>query len=222
MTAAGTHRAAPVPAPARGARPAVAGARLAWLHVESRRVPAAAGLLAALGALLWAALYWRWNIAGGPAAQEFIPLSIETGAAAVAAVATYGPFGDLERPTGRWLPWLRLGAAMLLAAAAFAALAAGATGGTLPGGTLALLRDLAGIAGLGLMSAAVLGGAFAWVGPMAYLSLTETALTQGWTTPWIWPGRPPHDLGGAVCAAGVFAAGLVLVTVRGPRVSPRE
>ena len=54
---------------------------------------------------------------------------IETGAAAVIAVTTYGPFGEPERATGRWLPWLRLGAAVALTAAAFGALAAGATGG---------------------------------------------------------------------------------------------
>ena len=54
---------------------------------------------------------------------------VETGAAAIIAVTTYGPFGEPERATGRWLPWLRLGAALALTAAAFGALAAGATGG---------------------------------------------------------------------------------------------
>ena len=39
------------------------------------------------------------------------------------------------------------------------------------------------------------------------------------TTPWIWPARPPHDVGGALCAAVVFAAGLAVITVRGARES---
>jgi hypothetical protein len=60
--------------------------------------------------------------------------------------------------------------------------------------------------------AAVFGAAFAWVGPMAYWLITETALAQGWTTPWIWPGRPAHDVGGAICASVVFSAGLIAVT----------
>jgi hypothetical protein len=205
-----------VPAPA-AARPAVAWLRLARLYAVSRRVPAALGLLAALGCLLWAALHWRWSIAGGPAAQQFFTLSIETGAAAVIAVTTYGPFGEPERATGRWLPWLRLAAALALTAAAFGALAAGATGGAVPGGIVALLRDLAGLAGTGLLAAAVLGGAFGWAGPMAYLLISETALSQGWATPWIWPARPPHDLGAALCASAVFAAGAVAVTVFGAR-----
>jgi hypothetical protein len=218
MTTAGVQRppAGAAPAPA-AARPAVAWLRLARLYAVSRRVPAALGLLAALGCLLWAALHWRWNIAGGAAAQQFFSLSIETGAAAIIAVTTYGPFGEPERATGRWLPWLRLAAALALTAAAFGALAAGATAGPLPGGAAALLRDVAGLAGTGLLAAAVLGGAFGWAGPMAYLLITFTALSQGWTTPWIWPARPPHDLGAALCASAVFAAGAVAVTVFGAR-----
>jgi hypothetical protein len=182
----------------------------------------ALALLAALGALLWSALHWRWNIAGGPAARQFIPLTIQTGAAAVIAVTTYGPFGESERAAGRWLPWLRLGSAAALTAIAFGALAAGAAAGGMPGGTLALLRNLGGMAGIGLLSAAVLGGAFGWTGPMAYLLISEGALAHRAATPWIWPARPPHDRGGAICACLVIAAGLVLITVRGPRESGRE
>jgi hypothetical protein len=204
------------------ARPAIAGARLARLYLQSRRAPAALGLLAGLGTLLWVALHWHWDIAGGPAYQQLIPLTIETGAAAVIAVSSYGSFGEPERATGRWLPWLRLGAALLMTVAAFGALAAGATGATLPGGSLALLRNLAGMTGTGLLSATALGGVFGWAGPMAYLLLTQNALTAGLTTPWIWPTRPPHDPGAAICAGLVIAAGLVLITVRGARESGRR
>jgi hypothetical protein len=38
----------------------------------------------------------------------------------------------------------------------------------------------------------------------------------------VWPTRLPHDRGGAICACLVLAAGLVLITVRGPRESGRE
>lgn len=226
MTTAGLHRPAPesIPPPAVGTRRgrAAAGWRLARLYLVSRRVPMALALLAGLGALLWAALRWHWNIAGGPAARQFIPLTIESGAAAVIAVTTYGPFGEPERAAGRWLPWLRLGAAMALTGIAFGALAAGAAAGAMPGGTLALLRNLGGMAGVGLLSAVVLGGSFSWTGPMAYLLITEAALAHRSTTPWVWPTRPPHDVGSAICACLVIAAGLVLITVRGPRESSRE
>jgi hypothetical protein len=222
MTAAGVHRAAPGATPAQVAGPGRGWPRLAWLYLLSRRVPAAAGLLAGFGAVLWVALHWHWNVSGGPAAAIVIPLVIEAGAAAVIAVTTYGPFGEPERATGRWLPFLRLGATVALTAAAIGALAAGSTGGELPGGFAAMARNVAGITGTGLLCAALLGGILAWTGPMAYLVLTETALAGSATTPWIWAGRPPHDVGGAGCAGLVFAAGLVLVTVRGVRESVRD
>jgi hypothetical protein len=223
VTAADTRQPLPGAGPAFPAeRRAVAALRLPWLYLISRRAPAALGLLAGLAALLWSALHWHWAIAGGPAAQLFISLTIETGAAAVIAVTTYGPFGDPERATGRWLPYLRLGAVAALTAIAYGALAAGVTGGALPGGTLALLRNLAGITGIGLLSAAAFGGAFGWTGPFAYLVVTEVALGGNPTTPWVWPARPPHDLGGALCAALVFAAGTAAITLFGARDSGRH
>jgi len=227
VTTAGVQSSPPV-AGRQPARPALIVLRLPWLYLVSRRVPAALGLIAGLGVLLWASLRWHWNVAGGPAAQDFIPLAIEAGAAAVVAVTTYGPFGEPERAAGRWLPYLRLGAALALTAAAFGALAAaaaaGATGaaaGGLAGGTLALLRNLAGIVGTGLLTAAAAGGAFGWVGPFAYLLVTEVALTGTTTTPWVWPAHPAHDRGAAICASLVYAAGVAVITVRGARNSGR-
>jgi hypothetical protein len=203
-------------------RPAAASLRVAWLYLISRRAPVAVALLAGLGGLLWVALRWQWNVAGGPAAQNLIPLTIETGSAAVIAVTTHGPFGDSERATGRWLPWLRLAAAVALTALAFGALAAGAAGGVLPGGTVALLRNVAGMTGTGLLAAAALGGAFGWTGPMAYWLAAESVLAARWTTPWIWPARPPHDRGAAICAALVLAAGIAAITFLGARDSGRR
>ena len=80
MTAADLHRPAPGSVSAAGTRRvrAVAGWRLARLYLVSRRVPMALALLAGLGGLLWAALHWHWNIAGGPAARLFIPLTLRT------------------------------------------------------------------------------------------------------------------------------------------------
>jgi len=222
VTAAGIHRPAPGAAPAPAVGPGQGWLRLAWLHLVSRRAPGALALLAGFGVLLWAALFWHWNIAGGAAAAYAIPLTVEAGAAAVIAVSTYGPFGEPERATGRWLPYLRLGAVVVLTAAAVGALAAGAAGGTLPDGFLAMFRNVAGITGIGLLCAEVLGGMLAWAGPMAFLVLTESMLAGDRTSPWVWPTRPPHDLGAALCAAGVFAAGAVLVMLRGPRESARE
>jgi hypothetical protein len=146
-----------------------------------------------------------------------IPLIIEAGIAAVIGVTADSPFGEPERAAGRWLPYLRLFAALALAGAAFGALAAGSVAQHLDGGTLSLLRDLAGFVGLGFLTGAVLGGALAWIGPIGYLAITLPTLAGHWTTPWLWPDRPPHDRGAAICAGLVFAAGLAVATVRGAR-----
>lgn len=191
--------------------------RLVRLHLESRRVPAALVLMAACGAVFQGVLRWP-----GSRGSLQVPLIIEAAAAAIVAVTTRSPFGESERATGRWLPYLRGGAAAGLTVAAFAALLAGAAGTNLLGGTEALLRNVAGMGGVGLLSAAVVGGWLSWIGPMAYLALAEEALSSGWHTPWTWPARPPSDLGSALCAALVFFAGLAVITIRGARTIGRE
>ncbi len=151
-----------------------------------------------------------------------MPLIFETGAAAAIAVTTASPIGEPERVTGRWLPYLRLAAALALTVAAVATLAAAGIGAHLAGGTLDVLRNVAGITGIGLLCAAALGGGLAWAGPTGYLLVGAYALYTQWhhpalTTPWIWPARPPYDLGAAICAGLVFTLGISAITVRGAR-----
>ena len=193
--------------------------RLVRLHAASRRLPAALVLLAACAAALRGTLYGQWDSYG--ALQ--LPLIFEAACAAVVAVTAGSPFGEPERATGRWLPFLRLGVAVTLTVLAAGALAAAGAGRPLAGGFPDILRNLAGLVGIGLLCAAVLGAPLAWTGPLTYLVLGLYGLYTDWhpptlSTPWIWPARPPHDVGGALCAAAVFAAGLAAITVRGPRV----
>ena len=193
--------------------------RLVRLHAASRRVPAALIMLAACAVGLRGALYGHWDSYG--ALQ--LPLIFEAACAAIIAVTAGSPFGEPERATGRWLPFLRLGVAVTLTVLAAGALAAAGAGRPLAGGFPDILRNLAGLVGIGLLCAAVLGAPLAWTGPLTYLVLGLYGLYTDWhppalSTPWIWPARPPHDLGGALCAAAVFAAGLAAITVRGPRV----
>ena len=212
--------AAPAPGPGLSA---LAGLRLVRLHWASRRALVAFAAVAACGMALGVALQWHWDTYG--ALQ--LPLLFETSEAAIIAIATTSPFGEPERATGRWLPFLRLGLALALGAAAVGALAAGAATAHLAGGTLDLLRNTAGLTGIALLFAARLGGGLAWLGPSGYMMLGFYALYKDWhgpalTTPWIWPGRAPHDLGAALCASFVFAAGLAVATVRGSRDRPGE
>jgi hypothetical protein len=200
----------------RAARPARTGLRLVRLHAASRRVPVALAAIAACAIGLRIALIGHWDTYG--ALQ--LPLVFEAAAAAAITVTTASPFGDPERVTGRWLPFLRLAATLALTAVAVGALAAAGTGAHLAGGTLDVLRNVAGMTGIGLLCAAALGGGLAWVGPTGYLVVGAYGLYTQWhgpalTTPWLWPARPPHDLGAALCAGLVFTAGMAIVTLRG-------
>ena len=214
MTGAGARTLPSGSAPTRGR----AALRLARLHLASRRVPAALAAIAACAIALRIALYRSWNTYG--ALQ--LPLILETGCAVAIAVTTTSLLGEPERVTGRWLPFLRLGTALALTAAAAGALAAAGTGAHLAGGALDVLRNTVGLTGIGLLCAVVLGGALAWAGPTAYLMIAVYALYTQWhgaalTTPWIWPARPSHDVGAAICAGLVFVAGTALIAVRGAR-----
>jgi hypothetical protein len=192
--------------------------RLVRLHLLSRRIPAAIVALAACAIGLRIALHWHWDTYG--ALQ--LPLIFETGCAAVITLVTASPLGEPERVTGQRLPLLRLGATLALTALAFGALAAVTAGTHLAGGNAEVLRNLAGITGIGLLCAAALGGALAWAGPLAYMVAGAYGLYADWhgpplTTPWLWPARPAHDAGAALCAGLVWAAGVAVITARGAR-----
>ena len=214
MTAANVLKSPAVPAATTRRMPP--GIRLAWLHLRSRRVPAAVLALAVCGGVLHVALHWHWAFNSGPYAQQ-VPMIIEAGAASVIAVTAHSPFGETERAAGRSLPYLRLLAAIGLTGLAILALQLGAAGESLNDGIFALARNVIGFTGLGLACSLVTGGLLAWTLPMGYMVFCQYALLEAWTAPWTWPVRPPADRGAWICASAVFAAGLLLFTIRGPR-----
>lgn len=194
---------------------------MARLHLESRRAAAALASIAVCTLTLRIALHWSWDTYG--ALQ--LPLILESGCGAAVGVTIGSPFGEPERATGRWLPVLRLGSAIALTATAVAAVAVASLGTDLAGGLADVARNVTGLVGIGLLSAAVLGGGLAWTGPIVYMLVGSYGLYTDWhpptlTSPWIWPARPPHDLGAALCASVVFAAGIAVAMCRGARESP--
>ncbi len=214
MTAAQVRN--PPAAPAGTAWRGPSDVRLVWLHLRSRRVPAGILALAVCGALLHVALQWHWAFNSGPYAQQ-VPLIIEAGAATVIAVTAHSPFGETERSAGHWLPYLRLFAAAGMCGLAIALLELGAAGESLNEGVLVLARNVIGITGIGLLCSLVTGGLLAWTLPLGYMAFCQYALLEAWTAPWTWPVRPPADRGAWSCACAVFAAGLLLFTILGPR-----
>src|SRR5262249_56561649 len=96
------------------ARPLWAGMRLVRLYAAGRRVPAALTVIAACAIGLRIVLIGHWDSYG--ALQ--LPLIFEAGAAVAITVTTASLLGEPERVGGRWLPFLRLAAALAMTAAA--------------------------------------------------------------------------------------------------------
>ena len=200
-------------------------ARLLWLHLRSRRVPAALAGLLACGAVLSLGLNYHWFSTGDAAAE--VPMLLESGAAAIIVVTVHGPFGEPEKATGRWLPFLRLAMALGLCGAAIGLIAAGAAVGYDPkagvglaDGVLPVVRNILGFTGVGLLCSLVTGGLLAWIGPLAYQAICQFALIAGYAEPYTWASRPPADRGGWIAAMVAFAIGLIAFTLRGPRIRP--
>lgn len=195
------------------------GIRLTWLYLRTRRVPAGIVALGVCGVALGAALHWHWASNQNP--QQY-PMLVEAGAAAVIAVTTHGPFGEVERATGRWLPSMRLLAAVGICGLAILALQLGVVGESLNDGILVLARNVIGFAGLGLACSLVTGGLLAWAAPLGYMAFCQYALIEAWSTPWTWPARPPADRGGWIAAITALALALIAYTIRGPRTNPSD
>jgi hypothetical protein len=221
MIASGATRPTPTAGMSRSGEPWRSRLLLLRLFLISRQVPLALAVLAACGVALRIALELKW-IQGTDTLAQQIPLIIEAGAATAITVTTRNPFGESERTADRWLPYLRCGTALALTAAAVAAFAAGSAAAGLPGGEADVLRNVAGLTGIGLTCAALLGGIMSWACPLAYTVIAEYALTASWHTAVLWPARPPHDLPAALCAGAVFLAGATLITLRGTRETADE
>jgi hypothetical protein len=132
-------------------------------------------------------------------------------------VTSHSPFGEPERATGRWLPYLRFGTALALTGVAIGLLQLAVTGAGLNDGILVLARNVIGMTGIGLLTSLVTGGLLAWTLPLGYMAFAQYALLEAWRSPWTWPARPPADRGAWICASVVFAVGLAAFTIRGAR-----
>jgi hypothetical protein len=203
-----------------------APARLVWLYVRSRRIVSALLALLVCGLALWAALNYHWWYGSGNAADE-LPNLLEACAAAIIGVTAHSPFGEPERATGRWLPFLRPALVLTLCGAAIGFLAAGAAiaydpqaGVALIHGMLPVERNLLGFTGVALLFSLVIGGLLSWIGPLAYVGLCQCAAIANYSEPLTWASRPPADRGGWIAAMVVFALALAAFTIRGPRTRP--
>jgi hypothetical protein len=194
--------------------------------LSRRVVPSALVALAACGVALWAALEFHWWYGTGNRPDE-LPTLLEGCAAAIIGVTTHSPFGEPERATGRWLPFLRPALVLALCGAGIGILAVGAAVAYNPQASIALIdgmlpvaRNLLGFTGVALLFSLVIGGLLSWIGPLACVAICQFAAIANYSEPLTWASRPPADRGGWIAALVVFGVALAAFTIRGPRVRP--
>jgi len=186
--------------------------RLVRLHLDSRRIRWALSLLAAIAVVLRASHPWTKEAGLFP---ELLLLT--AAAAAVIAAGTHSPSGEAEHTASSPLPALRLTHLLILSAAASAVFALAAITATYGQGTAAILRNLAGLAGIALLTAALLGANLSWTLPLGYVMVCGAELDQHVTSIWTWPILPASDHTATAISLALLAVGLAAVTLTGAR-----
>lgn len=180
--------------------------RLLYLHLHSRQVERALVLLGGVVMMAWA-----WHIASdghGPSSGPLLVLP----ALAVAVIIPAGtgtPFGELEATMSRSLDPLRL--AHMLGLVVVAAFALAAASGSVD---CAIIRNVAGLTGLGLVAARVAGPSVAWVAPLCYATY---ALAGNPRSTWTWPVHTGTAIQPALIALVLLLIGLGAIVPHGTR-----
>ena len=187
-------------------------ARLLRLHFDSRRSRLAVALLASTAVAQRACATWAH---GTSALAQLLPILVACAAAAVIAAGTRSPFGEPER-AGRPLPALRLLHVLTLLAVATSALAA------VTHEPATMIRNLAGLTGLALLTATLIGAPLAWTAPLGYVLICGGEIDLHQDPLWAWPTLPADNLAATLLAATTLIAGLAITTLHGPRDTPSE
>jgi hypothetical protein len=117
------------------------------------------------------------------------PMIIEAGAASVITVTARSPFAETERSARRWLPYLRLLAAIALTGLAILALQLGAVGENLNDGIAVLAWNVIGFTGLGLPCPLITVARSPGRSPRDNTTFCRYALLEAWTAPVDLAGR---------------------------------
>jgi hypothetical protein len=188
--------------------------RLIGLHLRTRQVARASLALAGTALALRAGHHWT----NGPGLFPQLVLLLLTAAAATTiATSTQNPFGETEHTASSRLPILRLTHLTTLAGVAAVATALAGLTASYAISYGALMRNLAGLTGLALLTAALIGAHLAWATPLGYVVFCGGELDLHASTLWAWPTRPAGDSAAALIALTLLVAGLLTVSLAGSR-----
>ncbi len=192
----------------------VLDARLAVLFLRSRQTTPIVVSLIAVAIVAGLAL----GASNNDDLTRILRMVVPLAAAVVIGAATGSPFGEAERTASRALPPVRLGHLRLLIGAGAALLALAAL---VPGedGYGTLLRNGAGLVGMALIGARLVGAGFSWMLPLVYAAVVfaDFLVKPDRDASWRWPLQPYDDAASWLIAVAFLVAGLGMVAWHGGR-----
>jgi hypothetical protein len=184
------------------------------LHLSSRRTPQALILLAAIAVILRAS---HSVTKDSNLFSQVTLMLITVAAAAIIAAGTRTPFGEPEHTASSSLPILRLTHLATLTATTTATLAIAAWTATYGMSAPMILRNVTGLIGVALLTAALLGAHLAWTAPLGYIMYCGGQLDIHVSNLWTWPTQPTSNHTATAIAAALLIAGITAITFTGAR-----
>lgn len=201
--------------------------RLAGLYLRSRRVGRAFLTLGISAVVAWALTWFLVSQTPYGVRHGGLTMMLVFGALAAACVigvSAHSPFGDAERAVARPLSPLRFsqlaGSILWAALALCAALLTFDLEGARPEYPLyVLLRNLAFLSGIALVTARIAGARLSWIAPFVFALAYLTFMGSGSDVLAAWANRSYHGLHGPswLAALAILAIGLGLVCYFGTR-----
>lgn len=201
--------------------------RLAALFLRSRRAGTAVVILAGTAAVCWVLTWWLFSQTPYGAARGALSLTLVFGSLAASCVVGAGaasPFGDPERTSARPLAparFLHLSGLLLVSSLVLCCvlLLFDLTGARPEHPLLVLVRNVAALGGLALLSARLFGARLSWIPPFVFSIGYLTAMGTGSDLLSAFVNRSHDGLHGPswIAALLMLVAGLGSVCARGAR-----
>jgi hypothetical protein len=158
-----------------------------------------------------AAIALLWRLIGGGAAVDSAPLLVlpALGAAVIIGNSTGTMFGELEKTVSRPLVSLRL--MHLIGLLSLAALGLMLANGSIEP---AVVRNVAGLAGIAFLMGRLVGAGLSWISPLLYGMYVLAAGSPG---VWEWPIRASGDAQALLLATSLAGFGLAVIALYGAR-----
>lgn len=201
--------------------------RLLLLFLRTRQTGIAILTIAAVGVFIVIAHGWLFQpseLGRGDLALIPVALLFPLISASVIAIATDSPIGELELTMDRSLPRLRSTHLAILAGVGVPSALGVAAAWDHADAEFVVLRNLAGLIGIALLSAWLIGGRLSWIPPLVFamLSVVMGRGSAGEAASWAWTVLPGRDETALLTTTGLLIVGAGLLIWEGARTTTAD